>query len=126
MNTRRIAKEYRLTHWAGIIREHRGSGMSVKAYCERAGFHPNIFFYWQRKLREAACEEQSNIANERRTLTPSGFTEVKIEEEPSAEQTATGRRNIINVEVGGVRIATDSEYPTSKLAELIRGITRSC
>jgi len=55
MNTRKIAAEYRLTQWAGIIRERQESGLNVKAFCEAKGFHENIYFYWQRKLREAAC-----------------------------------------------------------------------
>ena len=59
MNTREIAEEYRLSHWAGVVRERQESGLSIKAFCEKAGFHQNIYFYWQRKLREAAaCGER--------------------------------------------------------------------
>jgi transposase-like protein len=57
MNTKEITKEYRLRHWAGIMRERKESGLSVKAFCEDAGFHENIYYYWQRKLREAKCEQ---------------------------------------------------------------------
>jgi len=57
MNTRQIAAEYRLSHWTGIVKDRQESGLSIKAYCERAGFHENIYFYWQRKLRAAACEQ---------------------------------------------------------------------
>lgn len=29
----------------------------VKAFCREAGFHPNKYYYWQCKLRQAACHQ---------------------------------------------------------------------
>ena len=57
MNTRAVATELRLSHWAGIMRQQQDSGLSKAAFCKQAGFHENIFYYWQKKLRERACEE---------------------------------------------------------------------
>ena len=57
MNTREIAEEYRLSHWAEKMRERQELGLSIKAYCAQQGFHENVYYYWQRKLREAACTE---------------------------------------------------------------------
>jgi len=56
-NTREIAAEYRLSHWAGIMQERVSSGMSVKAYCASVGLHENVYYYWQKKLREAAYDQ---------------------------------------------------------------------
>jgi hypothetical protein len=56
IDTREIAAECRLAHWAGVVRERAESGLTVKAYCESAGLHENTYFYWRRKLRESACE----------------------------------------------------------------------
>ena len=44
MNTREIASEYRLSHWAEIMRRRGESGQSIKAFCESAGFHQNVYF----------------------------------------------------------------------------------
>jgi hypothetical protein len=41
------------------MKERAESGLTVKAYCETAGFHQNSYFYWQRKLREASCGEMA-------------------------------------------------------------------
>ena len=82
MNTRIITSEYRLSHWAQIIRERKESGLTVTAFCEKSGFHENIYYYWQRKLREAACEELSKKQNESRGLITQQFTEVKLYEQP--------------------------------------------
>ncbi|WP_337999084.1 IS66 family insertion sequence element accessory protein TnpA, partial [Desulforamulus hydrothermalis] len=57
MNTREIAAEYRLAHWAQIVRRKNESGLSIKAFCASEGFRENTYYYWQRKLREAACEQ---------------------------------------------------------------------
>ena len=45
MNTREIATEYRLSHWAQVMRERIESGLSIKAFCENVGFHENIYYY---------------------------------------------------------------------------------
>ena len=129
MNTREIAEELRLSHWAGIMRERSESGLSVKAFCENAGFHQNIYFYWQRKLREAACERiignQSGAAST--SLTQGGFTEVRISEQPVRPVlTETGRQGELRIEAAGARITADSAYPVSSLAALIKELAPPC
>jgi len=121
MNTRQITEEYRLTHWAGIMRERQASGLSVKAFCETAGFHENVYYYWQRKLREAACGHLAEAT--RQSLPTPGFAEVRMEQLPLAEATQISR---ICLEVGRIRITTDSAYPADKLATLIRELSRPC
>lgn len=75
MNTRKIASEYRLAYWTQIMRRKRESGLNVKAFCESEGFHENKYYYWQRKLREATCEQMAEMQSEQVqvNLVPSGF-----------------------------------------------------
>jgi hypothetical protein len=130
MNTRKIAAEYRLAHWAQIMREKKESGLSIKAFCERAGFHENVYFYWQRKLREAVCEQIVEIRGEMpptAALTPRGFAEVKLADPP--QQLACrgkARYSEIRVEVAGMLITADDAYPASQLSELLRGLMMPC
>ena len=117
MNTREIAKEYRLSHWAQVVRERAESGLSIKAYCKRAGCHEAVYYYWQRKLREAACEQRA---------VPS-FTEIRMMEKP--EQIVlpkTEESGEVRIKASGLEIIVDSEYPTEKLAALLRELTRAC
>ena len=122
MNTRYIAEEFRLAHWSGIMRERVESGLSIKAFCEKAGFHENIYFYWQRKLREAACEQLAEVkaASATTGLTTRGFTEVKVAETPLLQPLPT--QGEIRIEAAGTMITADSMYPPAKLAELIKGL----
>ena len=57
MNTREVAAELRLEHWARVMQERQASGLSIKQFCGGSGIRPNVYFYWQRKLREVACRE---------------------------------------------------------------------
>ena len=122
MNTSAIAKEYRLSHWAGIIRERTESGLSIRDYCKQAGFHENIYFYWQRKLREATCREFVKIESE--TLIPTtSFAEVKLAQQPLLPQAVVSQRQVC-LDSAGVRITAGSEYPVDKLAALLREVLR--
>lgn len=124
MNTRQIAAEYRLAHWAGIIRERVESGLSIKAFCEKAGFHENIYFYWQKKLRETACEQLAgtNVESVPTSLVTRKFSEIKISETPLLPSSEPSPRGEIRIETAGVRITADSEYPPTRLVELIKGL----
>ena len=127
VNTREITAEYRLTHWAQVINERAPSGLSIKAYCRQIGIAANTYFYWQKKLREAACEQLSAppVVPKQTALVPSGFAEVKVM--PSTHRSpkaAVVRPSQIRVEDAGVKISTDSAYPLENLAALLRELTR--
>jgi hypothetical protein len=135
MNTRAIAAEYRLAHWAGIMRERQESGLSIRAYCERSGFHENIYYYWQRKLREAACEKlagQQPAANPETTaLVPGGWAVCEINEScnshPAEERESYKRepaKNTIYIELGKCRIVVTAETNHEMLAEVYRTLAR--
>ena len=54
--------------WREIIRQQRGSRLSVAAFCRRAKVAPASFFAWRRKLQDAVS-----------------FAEVKVMPEPVDE-----------------------------------------
>ena len=98
MNTRSIAADYRLTHWAQIMRERADRGISIRLYCEQAGIHENTYFYWQRKLREEACTGMQTAGiSDGKSLVPKGWAALSVKEEPQ-------QANVLTVEVGGCRI----------------------
>jgi transposase-like protein len=79
INTREIAVEYRLAHWVKIMQERSDSGLSIKAYCESISLHQNVYYYWQRKLREAACQSLVNTQS-----VELGSSHIVINVSPSA------------------------------------------
>ena len=128
MNTRYIAAEYRLSHWEQIIRKRNESGLSISAFCENFGIHTNTYFYWQKKLHEAACDQLAVMQQADSTPTNiirQKFTEVKIRDnlsqKTSTEPVLQGK---LSLEVSGVKIVTDSSYPVNQLAHLLRELVK--
>ena len=126
MNTQEIATELRLSHWAGIMRERAESGLSIKAFCKNAGFHQNVYFYWQRKLREAACTRLLDVQAGNDRKSPATFTEVNLKAPKMLSAPEASEPGEVRIEIAGVRIAADSTYPPTTLAELVRGLARIC
>ena len=51
-----VRNKYRLQQWAKIAEECAGSGMTNKAYCAEHGIAEKSYYYWLRRLREAAVD----------------------------------------------------------------------
>ena len=113
MNTRDIAEEYRLTHWAQIMRERQESELSIKAYCKQQGFHENVYYYWQRKLREAACTELAvRGKNQETSLVPGGWAKL---------ETVTAPLNAaVRIEINGCRVEVTTNTDPELLAKVCR------
>ena len=129
MDTHEVAKEYRITKWAHIIRARNESGLSIKAFCEGEGIRESVYYYWQRKLRETACERLTGMQTgtaETIAVAP-GFAEVKMAEE-TAQMTLPGPENSgqVRIEANGIHITADETYPPGKLAVLLRELSRLC
>ena len=126
VNMNEIAEEYRLSHWAEIVREREGSGMTIKEYCKNAGIHENKYYYWQKKLRKAMCRELANIQSNPANMTPTVFAEVKLPTQQTLKPAAAMHHNQVCIEAAGVRVTAGSEYPVDMLGELLRMVARPC
>ena len=118
MNTRKISAEYRLSHWAKIMQMRIESGMNIKAFCEEKGFHQNIYYYWQRKLREAACQDmiaapQKEVSETNKSLVPSGW---KICETTKP----TNEEKVLPIEIGGCRVLAGTDVDPQLLAKVCK------
>lgn len=58
MDTQLATKNYRLNQWIEIIRDCTQSGLKVDEYCESHGITHNQYYYWLRKVRQAALSSQ--------------------------------------------------------------------
>jgi hypothetical protein len=120
MNTREIAAEYRLGHWAQIMQDRAASGQSIRAYCKEKGIATNVYFYWQRKLREAAAQQMAAEQNAKsQALVPSGWATVS-----SAEVAA--QPDSLTLRVGGAEIEVRSGFDEALLASVIKTLSGVC
>lgn len=115
MNTRDIAAEYRLAHWAQVMHDRADKGISIRAYCKNIGIHQNTYFYWQHKLREVAASGIQAAATlpEEKSLAPKDWAALCISSNPEESQSLT-------VEVGGCRITVCAYTDTELLSKVCR------
>ena len=138
MNTRTIASEYRLQHWAGIIKESKESGLSIRTYCKNVGIHENTYFYWQKKLREAVYNEMVKEQGKRTGLIPSKqhqespgaehLTPVKWVEVNTKDSSSTEAANNTNIKISrdGWTVTIGTNVDTYLLTETLRAVSRAC
>jgi hypothetical protein len=103
------------------MRERQESGLSIKAFCKSRGFHSNVYFYWQRKLRAAACEELLPPSTQVPAVLPSGWAlceETPMESEPVEDA--------IVIEIGKCRLRVSADTNPDLLEKACRVLTKLC
>jgi len=116
MDTRGIATDYRMAQWAQRLQARVSSGQSIKAYCESTGINRHAYFYWQRKLREAACAElgKEGPASAKEQV-PRGWARLEARE-PSGTEAS------VMVEIGGCQIHVTAETDMGLLVKTCRAL----
>ena len=123
MDKSKVAQGVRLAQWTQIIQNRMAEGASINEYCAEKGISRNAYFYWLRRVREAACDhiaaQQGGLA-----LHSNGcsFAEVRVEQARAYVETNTADQ--INLEYDGVSVSIGSNYPPEKLAVVIRELAR--
>ena len=73
----KITHEIRKTNWTKLIQTCLSSGLSKRQWCLQNQVDEKQFYYWQRKLREDAYAEQTNVMPMELTTS---FVEVPVPE----------------------------------------------
>lgn len=126
MDSHKMTQEMHLRHWSALLREQKSSGQSVKSWCEEQGINRQRYFYWQRKIREAACALVQREVT--RNSAPEGWslcTPAISPEKPKASH-LTVLAEQVYIETDGMRILAGREYPVENLARLLRALAVSC
>jgi transposase-like protein len=126
MTTREATKGYRLTKWASILQARKESGLRIRDYCRDAEIPEHQYYYWQRELRKAACENIESSRSSISNLTPPGFMEVKLPLQQSALSPTSNEHSQLFLEAPGVKITAGGEYPVDKLIALLREVMQPC
>ena len=81
MTVKETAHAYKLRQWTELICECKASGKTVTAWCVKNGINVKTYYYWQKRVREAACEK---METPRLPVVPMGgvpaFTEYRQSE----------------------------------------------
>jgi putative transposase len=115
MGTREATHAYRLRHWTEKISQCRNSGMTVKAFCESQNINIKNYYYWQRKVREAASAElmkEQNCSSEN-GLVPNGWAQLSEPEIAVAE-------SVLSIDISGCCITANEKTDSELLAKVCR------
>jgi len=112
METRKIAKEYRLTHWMQVLQECKASGQNITEFCQSREISKNQYFYWQRKLREEACAKLA-IQEGTSNLAPVGWMQLGQEK----EMTST-----LDIKISGCYITVNPKTDSELLQKVCRAL----
>ena len=56
-----MSRRERLENWTAKIMACRGSGMTVRAWCQENGLSEKTYYYWQRRLFQTLSEQQQAV-----------------------------------------------------------------
>jgi len=118
MNTREMATEYRLASWAQAMQERVANKETIKEFCLRRGVSRHSYFYWQRRLREAAAKQLEQKASQ--ALVPSGWTAIETAETKVNEAAA------LPIEIGSCRVLVDSGTDMELLTKVCERLASLC
>lgn len=111
MDIQKVTAEYRLSKWMQVIQEQQCSGQNIKDFCQEHGISRHAYFYWQRKLRKAACMELSKQKEETVNCVPKGWMQLTQSQEI---------KSTLGIEVAGCRITVDAETDPELLKKVCR------
>ena len=123
MDTRKVAQDYRRSKWAEIMRDRQESGLSVRTYCNQHDIKECTYYYWQQKLREAACEQLLPI-NTTASIVPAGWAKCNVAEANTSNSYSSNTS--INVAVGQFKISISQKNDIELLSEVCRALVRIC
>lgn len=110
MDTQKITAEYRLSKWMQVIKEMKTNGQSITDFCKEKGISRNTYFYWQRKLRQAACVEFLK-QEEPVSCVPKGWMQLAHRQEI---------KSTLDIEVGDFRVSVNAETDPELLKKVCR------
>ncbi|MDO9535225.1 MAG: IS66 family insertion sequence element accessory protein TnpB [Bacillota bacterium] len=82
MTAKEAAGTYRVLRWTELICECKASGKTIAAWCAEHSVNVKTYYYWQKRVREAACEQltlkESTDLPAVSTLKAPSFTEYRL------------------------------------------------
>ncbi len=109
MNTQLVAKKVKLTQWSTLVQECMSSGLKVKDWCLQNNVSKDTYYYWLRKIREAACDSMET-----------SFVRVPDQCIPSSFYTTFSTE--LTISIGSITINVNASTPQSIIESTIRAV----
>ena len=99
-----VRDNYRMEQWAQIIQECQQSGLTNRAFCMQHHISEKSYYYWLRKLRNAAASSQPHL--------------VQLDGCPAEEQ----QSDRLSIQFHGARLELPSTIDMEAVAALLRSL----
>jgi hypothetical protein len=76
LDTKEVARQYRLEKWSALITERQNSGLNVREFCKERNIKEHIYYYWLKRIREAACNSMPTVSVP--VFAPVTFSEANV------------------------------------------------
>lgn len=93
----RYNAEQRLARWTEMVTRCRNSGRTVKSWCEQEGINEKTYYYWQRRIYRAACQQTEFVEMPVLNETPAIAVEISVNGIVAAVHTGADADTIQNV-----------------------------
>jgi transposase-like protein len=126
MDVQKATHEIRLRQWTGIIKECRGSGKSVKSWCKENGISEKSYFYWQRRAREAACQELTAYQEKQVTKAEPGGTSVPVLAECRISEGNHASGAAVTIQLNGAIVEIHHGAEASVIESILHALRAPC
>ena len=90
-----VKNQYRLEQWTKLIQDCQSSGMKIDDWCEANGVTHHAYYYWLRKVRQAACQDLPTVSG---VNTPTTFKKLSVQTPIANTQAA------VNIHLSGATL----------------------
>ena len=105
-----IRSEYRLQQWAQVVKECKDSGLSNREFCQQHNISEKTYYYWIRRLRQAAAS-QMEATNPK--LVPL---------EPISQAVHPETEDMLCIRLRGAELSIPAEVDLDAVAALLKSI----
>lgn len=110
--------------WRDTLRRHKGSGLTVRAFCAKEQLAETAFHAWRRILRERDAERRQDRPVAPATVAPApAFVPVVVRETERPEPAAAA--DIVIELRGGRAMRLPASMPAEQLARMVHAIEGS-
>ncbi len=82
-----VKNRFRMEQWTQLIQDCQSSGLPIKTWCDLNGVKQQSYYYWLKKIRKAACEQQLP-ALQTESSKPVEFAKLQVNSPNSTHQSA--------------------------------------
>ena len=108
-----MRSEYRLQQWAQVVKACNASGLSNREYCRQHNISEKTYYYWVRRLRQAAASQI-----EARTPT-------LVQLEPAQPASRQETDDMLYIRFRGAELTLPGRTDMDTVAALLKSIQRN-